>query len=70
VAAPELSVPQTAFQLPASLVTDAGFTSAAWDLAPDGRRVLAIDDLARVQVTNLHVVLSFFDDLRRLAPPD
>ena len=65
---PDLSPPQTAFELPASLVTDAGFTSAAWDVAPDGRRILAIDDLARVQVTTLHVVLNLFGDLRRRAP--
>jgi serine/threonine-protein kinase len=67
-AAPDLSRADTAFRLPASLVTDVGFTSAAWDLAPSGRRLLAIDDVARVPVTTLHVVLNLFDELRRRAP--
>ena len=66
----ELSPPHTAFKLPASLVTDAGFTSAAWDLAPDARRILAIDDVARVEVTTVRVVMNMWDELRRRAPQE
>jgi hypothetical protein len=66
----ELAPPHLAFRLPASIVTDAGFTSAAWDLAPDGRKMLAIDDVARADVTTLRVVVNAFDELRRRAPQE
>jgi dipeptidyl aminopeptidase/acylaminoacyl peptidase len=66
----ELAPPHLAFRLPASIVTDDGFTSAAWDLAPDGRKMLAIDDVARADVTTLRVVVNAFDELRRRAPQE
>jgi eukaryotic-like serine/threonine-protein kinase len=66
----DLSPPHTAFKLPATMVTDAGFTSAGWDLAPDERRILAIDDVARVEVTTLRVVVNIFEELRRRAPQE
>jgi hypothetical protein len=66
----QLSPPHTAFKLPASVVTDAGFTSAGWDLAPDARRILAIDDVAPVEVTTVRVVMNMWDELRRRAPQE
>jgi serine/threonine-protein kinase len=64
----EISPTRIAFKLPASIVTDAGFTSASWDLAPDATRILAIEDVARVQVTSLRVVVNLLGELKRRAP--
>ena len=63
----DISPLRVAFRLPTSLVTDAGFTSAGWDLAPDSRSIIAIDDVARVEVTTLYVVVNLFDELRSRA---
>jgi hypothetical protein len=58
-ASPELSPPRPFVQLPRGFVTVAGFNSAAWDVAPDERRVLGVEDRKHLAVGSIHVVLDW-----------
>lgn len=42
-----------------------------YDIAPDGQKFLSTDvsEYVLVEVTKLNLVLNWFDELRRLAPP-
>jgi eukaryotic-like serine/threonine-protein kinase len=67
-ATPDLSVPITFLRLGPGIVTEAGFNGSAWDIAPDERRVVAVEDTRHLHVTTLQVVLNWFAELDRLAP--
>jgi serine/threonine-protein kinase len=66
----QLSSPKIFVQLPPSVVTDAGFNGAAWDIAPDEQRVLGLEDRKFLSVTTLRVFLNWFGVLRRVAPAE
>ena len=62
---PTLAAPQVAFRLPSSLYLTGGFNAAAWDIAVDERRILALDEVRHIEVTTLNVVLNFFEVLKQ-----
>ena len=65
---PDLSKPRPFLQLPPGFVTEGGFNSAAWDVAPDEQGVLGIEDRRYLAVRSLHIVLDWPAVLRVLAP--
>jgi serine/threonine-protein kinase len=65
-----LSSPRKFVQLPSSFVTGAGFNGAAWDISPDERRVLGLEDRKFLSVSTLRVVLHWYAVLGRVAPPE
>ena len=56
---PELSAPRPFIRLPPSFVTNTGFSGPPWDLAPDERRVLGVEDRKHLAVRSLRVVLDW-----------
>ncbi len=67
--------PRTLFEAPWGLPGGFGSTVPirSYDLAPDGQRFVMITSLSQLEqqpITSIHVVLNWFEELKRLVPTD